>query len=116
MKLVCQNPECERLFDGNDRAKCPARYCPECAAERQRESRRQGHQREKARYVPAESGYVLIKDPDDDGGMRPGATISMVEHEAMLRLATYTPGTIIRQGEVRKRIDLVQGKMVEVRI
>lgn len=113
MKLVCQNPECERLFDGNPRAKYPARYCPDCAAERKREADRAAYRKNKAKYAPAENGYILEKDPSD-APLTIGMSIPVEQHNWMVKLKSYTPGTIIRQGETRKRIDKVKGKLVEV--
>ena len=113
MKLVCEM--CERMFDGNDRAKCPARYCPECAAERQRGANRVYYKKQKEGYRRGEVGYVLEEDPSD-APLTIGMSIPVEQHDWMVKLGTYTPGTVIRQGETRKRIDLLNGKMVEVRI
>ena len=58
---------------------------------------------------------ILVEDPSD-APLTAGMTIPVEEHKWMVKLMTYTPGTVIRQGDERKRIDMVNGRMVEVRI
>lgn len=111
MKLHCDT--CGKEFEGNDRAPVPARYCHDCGMERRRMvNRRLYHNTPRP---TRDTSYVLEKDPSDDP-LVIGMVIPAEQHDCMLKLGTYTPGTVIRQGDERRRIDMVQGKMVEVRI
>lgn len=102
---------------------CPAEitnnrtYCPECA-ERLRLERKRAFDMKAYRAKSKDNLKiirVLLHDPSPEP-LTVGMTISAEQHDWMMKLGTYTPGTVIRQGDERRRIDLVQGKMVEVRI
>jgi hypothetical protein len=102
MYLICQR--CERSFEGNDRAKYKARYCPGCARERKREV-----QRGLYKYAPREVGYVLVADPSDYP-LEPGLRISKEEHDWMVKFGSYVPGTILEQRGERFEVRKVNGK------
>jgi len=111
MKLHCDM--CGKAFEGNPKAPVPARYCHDCNMERRRMvNRRLYHNTPRP---PRDTSYVLEEDPSD-APLTLGMAIPEEQHNWMIKFGTYTPGTILRQGDERKRIDKVQGKLVEVRI
>lgn len=116
MKLYCDM--CGSAFEGNDKAPVPARYCHDCHMERRRMVNRRLY-RENRHGEKRESELtkirILVKDPSPDP-LTVGMTIPAEEHDWMIKLGTYTPGTEIRQGDERRRIDKIEGKLVEVRI
>jgi len=105
---------CGRTIDKEGRRM----YCTACSGYMNKQNKQESDKRryEKKRQ---EKGYkvaiILECDPSDDP-LTIGMTIPVEEHKWMKELLTYTPGTIIRQGETRIRIDKVGDRMVEVRI
>lgn len=102
---------------------CPAEitnnrtYCPECAERLRLERKRAFDNRayKAKRKDEAKIIRVLVKDPSPYP-LIAGMTIPAEEHNWMLKIGTYTPGTVLKRMGDMYRIDLVQGKMVEVRI
>ena len=105
---------------GRELVKWERLYCKVCSKYMHRErvkvyDMKSYLERKKESKLESPDPIILEDDPSDDP-LTVGMTIPVMEHEWMKKLKTYTPGTIIRQGETRKRIDLLNGKMVEVRI
>lgn len=116
MKLICER--CGGGFEGNDKAKTPARFCEPCRILRKNEvNQRCYKQARRAMKDEAERkvSFVLVHDPSPDP-LTVGMVIGKMEDEYMLQLKTYTPGTVLRHGGDKFKIKEHQGKLVRVRI
>jgi hypothetical protein len=62
----------------------------------------------------APGDYVVVKDalPQDDGGFRKGAIFKQVEMEAMLRMKSLTPGTLLNKRGIMYAVAVSKKKYV----
>ncbi len=67
--------------------------CKQCKHQRKLEYNRQYNKIRIRRH--GESCYTIINDPDPIAGFHAGAMLTKEEHLCMLKMCSYTPGTIL---------------------
>ena len=103
-EVICAG--CGGTYEARRRSKYG--YCPVCAAAAKRASQDRWHERQKVMAVPLKKAVergvrslTVVTDPLEFGGFRAGAQFSQDEWQQMLRLSSFSPGTVLRDGQGR---------------
>jgi hypothetical protein len=76
-----------------------AKYVKQRTEERKHRTTGEAYERHDLRCA-----WIVVRDPDEEGGFRSGAKFSVEEKESMLKMAIFTPGTVLASRDKKYQV------------